>query len=407
VETLYPDAKASYTCMVGRKLSWTTVNTLDLVEPLTGVLSMNKRIAESFKSLLKPPQFGAVDIQNALFSFITSLPDYIPAVKHDKTFELFKSVRRLLKSAQCVQLYGLLIHFSYWNVIHPTVRHTIQTLRNAQPSGEDVTFRDVDLAVSNGLLQLRSQGNTAAGAMRPTTGAPRSSMTVEKMFTDEVFDSQDGAEVWSLDVPSSGKFGSGESARLRSRSTSPVARKISPGGEVQLSPPSSRPGSRAPSPLMREITGLFEQPAGSRKVAFGVLASVEVPHNGKGGAGSRPGSRAASPNRQLQDAEGLAEDRRDGSPSNSPLRSRGLSFMSGLGGGGFSSKSFVGEVTEDEYGDTAGTMLGGTMSVASVETEASLSAAEKEQLFMQLEVCLVGLFKQVLRNFLPCSADRA
>jgi hypothetical protein len=30
--------------MVGRKLSWTTVNTLDLVEPLTGVLSMNNTL---------------------------------------------------------------------------------------------------------------------------------------------------------------------------------------------------------------------------------------------------------------------------------------------------------------------------------------------------------------------------
>lgn len=403
--------------MVGRKLSWTTVNTLDLVEPLTGVLSMNKRIAESFKALLRPPQFEPVDIQNALFTFITSLPDYIPRVRQDKTFELFKSVRTLLKSKQCVQLYGLLIHFCYWNIVHPTVRHTIQTLRAAQQEAAEATFRDVDLS-AQGMLQLRQRSSTSVGALaqgRPGTGAPRTPLAVEQMFADEVFGPGGegaGPQVMTLD-------GEGNSSAMQQFGADqewfasegpPHSRSASPVGQFS-SPPGSRPGSRAASPALREMSSLFEQAQGSRKVGFGVLASTESAP-GSRGIRSRKGSRVGSPNRPLvgdvsclAGDGGGAEDRHDGSPSISPLRTRAFSSISGVGG----SDGFVpdgGSINmlqerEGEWGHGQGLEKGlgqgGSLGGGSAETEASLSAAEKEQLFMQLEVCLLDLFSQVTR----------
>jgi hypothetical protein len=346
LEKLYPDAKSSYTNLAGRKMSWTTVNTLDLVEPLMGVLQTNQHIAEHFKVLMRPPEFEQVDIQNALFTFITSLPDYIPRVRHDKTFELFKSVRKLLKSKQCNQLYGLLIHFVYWNIIHPTARHTIQTLRDMQNANEALAFRDVDVSAT-GMLQVRAQ---VTGPLRSPNGAPHTPMSVEKMFMDEVLRIDEDSEGMGYNNESTGsqqgsrsRFtshdfnGSGNGSQPRSRPGSPDANLNRPGssGDIQRSP------SRVRSDSSPQRLGSPHSRGGrSTSASFEDTSLLgEDAENAFPGAGSRPGSPA-----------------------------RGISFRNDMGGS-----------------------LGG----ASAETEASLSAAEKEQLFMQLEVCLIDLFRQV------------
>jgi len=60
--------------------------------------------------------------------FVACLGDYVPSIKTDKKGNLFKTVRRVLLSASCVRLYGLLTHFCYWNIIHPAARSTIKEM---------------------------------------------------------------------------------------------------------------------------------------------------------------------------------------------------------------------------------------------------------------------------------------
>lgn len=72
--------------------------------------------------------FEQEDILHPVKIFISSLGDYVPSIKSDKKGNLFKSVRKLLLSASWVRLYGLLTHFCYWNIIHPAVRSTIKDI---------------------------------------------------------------------------------------------------------------------------------------------------------------------------------------------------------------------------------------------------------------------------------------
>jgi TRAP-type C4-dicarboxylate transport system substrate-binding protein len=59
-------------------------------------------------------------------TFLSSLADYIPGVKMDKTFKVFSAIRTLLKTNSCVRLYGLLIHYVYWNILHPAARKAVE-----------------------------------------------------------------------------------------------------------------------------------------------------------------------------------------------------------------------------------------------------------------------------------------
>lgn len=126
----------------GRRLSWISASTLDINEPLLVLSQENDLMSEKFKLLLKPPQFDRDDLLYGVHTFLSSLAEYIPSVKLDTTYTVFKSVRHLLRSPDCVRLYGLLIHFAYWNVIHPAARSAIQRVKLQNLATR--TFDDVD-----------------------------------------------------------------------------------------------------------------------------------------------------------------------------------------------------------------------------------------------------------------------
>ena len=387
----YKKVQSNYTNLVGRRLSWTTVNTLDLIDPLISVLQVNKRIAETFKVLMKPPEFDTRDLQDSLFNFINSLPDYIPGIKHDQTFQLFKSIRKLLKSKPCMQLYGLLIHFVYWNIIHPTARHTLQTLRQTQQPahGEDLAFADIDLT-DTGMLELRSaQGNSLPGGM--ATGSTRSSAGVERFFLDGVLagteeEQQEGTEMNDSEEMVRSRTPSPE-PRIKSRANSPLSRgspmsRGSPGhtARKQFSfrsahwEENTESGKNKNADILRierEVSGISNY--SSRGESFPSYAQIRGRVDSVGfeeevttfgdPVRSRPPSRAGSP------------------LSTSPTRMP--SFLAST------------QQEHDGFRGLTETSLSAASLPVSVGTEASLSAQEKEQLFMQLEVCLIGLFKQV------------
>lgn len=99
-----------------------------LFKPLVQVLKANPSMAATFRGMLKPPSYGQEDILQPVKVFVACLGDYVPSIKSDKKGNLFKTVRRVLLSASCVRLYGLLTHFCYWNIIHPAARSTIKDM---------------------------------------------------------------------------------------------------------------------------------------------------------------------------------------------------------------------------------------------------------------------------------------
>jgi hypothetical protein len=125
-----------------KKMSWSTAHTLDLLQPLVTVLKHHRRTAESFKSLLIAPNFERDDLMAPVQMFVSSLVDYVPQVKNDATGKLFKAIRRLLTSDKCIRLFGLLVHFCYWNAIYPAVRATVRLLKDTHPT----VFEDADLS---------------------------------------------------------------------------------------------------------------------------------------------------------------------------------------------------------------------------------------------------------------------
>ena len=163
--------------LAGRKLSWTAAASLKLVEPLLDVLNADQKLAETFKSLLKPPGFSDEDISSAIQTFTSSLADYVPRVKYDKTFKLFTKLRRLLYSRNSMRLFGLLIHFCYWNVIHPSVRAAIRTLGGVHPQygslfeqadmSEQIETRSAILAAQEAPSQQHKLGTGAQYQQHP------------------------------------------------------------------------------------------------------------------------------------------------------------------------------------------------------------------------------------------------
>ena len=118
----------------GRRVSWSTVHTLDIMGKKGGVegdypslLSAADMACGPFLRLLEPPMFGEDDVQTSINLFCANLVDYSPRIKKDFSGKLFKTVKGLLTSPLSVRLYGLLCHYCYWNILRPWVR--VQTRR--------------------------------------------------------------------------------------------------------------------------------------------------------------------------------------------------------------------------------------------------------------------------------------
>jgi len=426
LDSLTRGAKSSYTNKVGRRLSWTTVNTLDLLEPLVNVLQVNQRVAESFKLLLRPPDFGNEDIGESLHMFITTLADYIPRVRQDRTFKLFKSVRKLLKSKACMQLYGLLVHFCYWNIIHPTARHTVQTLRERQPVPEATVFQDVDLN-PNSLLMMRStlpSVPTTPGVSGLNTA--RSAMSIERMFVGEMLQGSDEEDAPRPLSSTHSRPGSSAGTTLQhgasTRSVLSAASNSVSGSRSSSPTPAGRPGSPGFFPMSRSPS--------ARKVEFNLSAKASQRFKSSstlgvgaemvGGSVDARLSTVQSPTQsptpdEIQRAldedsleESETDDYQEGSAKNAHLR-RGSTATRAYSPGAGSRGSGGGSPLSQQFGQYIEGGLykegnyenyeGGSLAGNTADTEASLSAHEKEQLFMQMEACLISLFKKVQFTF--------
>ncbi len=131
----------------GRKISWATVNTLDLAhydvpmpetsahahKMLTRIelpggdwLSIADVSMPQFKNMLNPPDFQASDMEGSIHLFCSSMGQYAPRVKEDKTGHLHDEVKKVLNCHLAKKLFGLLCHYTYWNILHPWVRDVLR-----------------------------------------------------------------------------------------------------------------------------------------------------------------------------------------------------------------------------------------------------------------------------------------
>lgn len=132
------------TGLFGRRLSWISTSTAEISGPLLEIVKEDQETAEKFKLLLRPPQFDRDDLTCSVHTFMTSLAEYVPSVKFDPTFRIFKAIRKLLEMPDSLRLFGLVTHYCYWNIIHPMAKRAMGQVR-ANIRAHSILFRDVDL----------------------------------------------------------------------------------------------------------------------------------------------------------------------------------------------------------------------------------------------------------------------
>jgi hypothetical protein len=164
---------------LGRRLSWTSVSTCNLSEPLYYIAKEDKSKAEKFRALLRSPRFDRDDMLCSVHNFIGALADYVPSIKNGDTFTIFKSIKIFLSCSESTRLYGLLIHFAYWNVIHPTARQTMRTLQELRGIN---LFATLDLVHNDTAKRLRIPAALLDIAAAERVRDPKSFAQIDAMF---------------------------------------------------------------------------------------------------------------------------------------------------------------------------------------------------------------------------------
>ena len=117
----------------GRRTSWSTVNTLELLLPFIEKIGFLEVTSKDFKKMMEPLNIVDGDVVKFAMSFSDNLVEFVPLIKEDKTGRVYEKLKMFLSSPSCVRLYCLLCHFCYWNIIHPSARKALIEAKNANP----------------------------------------------------------------------------------------------------------------------------------------------------------------------------------------------------------------------------------------------------------------------------------
>lgn len=172
----------------GRRVSWSTVHTLDVTSPAHGLLTANDLQSKEFLNILEPPGFDEADVETSVSLFCASLSDYCPRMKQDLTGRLFASVKTLLCSTLSVRLYGLLCHFCYWNVLRPWVRNVLQGVSVAE-----------SLEHGGAKPSLQSAARLSRAEQEEEEEEDRDNRSVASSLEDEMSAASDGASLAGRD----------------------------------------------------------------------------------------------------------------------------------------------------------------------------------------------------------------
>jgi hypothetical protein len=183
---------------MGRRLSWTSVSTSNLSEPLYLIAKEDKALAEKFRVLLKPPEFDRDDLLCSVHNFISTLADYVPSIRNDKSFVTFKTIRSFLSANESTRLYGLLIHFSYWNVIHPVARMTVRTM---QDHNDLRLFEQIDVNRYHPEKRLKMPSALLEIEAKTRQKPPKNYSEIDAMFQSQYHDLEQDADIPPTPLP--------------------------------------------------------------------------------------------------------------------------------------------------------------------------------------------------------------
>ncbi len=178
----------------GRKISWSTVHTLNLDEPLLDrgtyepLLRPSEIHTEKFRRLLVPPSYRKSDIDGSIMLFTRNLGGYAPRIKDDKTGDTFNEVKKVIGSSLSVTLYQKLLEYAYWNVIHPFANDLYtraEHFTNITGVAIGVTVIDVDDDASIGQVSASASAEEAeADQSLAGTEASMDGKEKEKLFLE-------------------------------------------------------------------------------------------------------------------------------------------------------------------------------------------------------------------------------
>jgi hypothetical protein len=102
---------------VSQNVTWVDlINNLKALGPIE--LSSSR-----FKALMEPVRFDAEDTGLALQTYFESMTSFITQLSGvGGVSELHLQLITFLRDPQCAEIYGLLINYAYWNIIHPVAR---------------------------------------------------------------------------------------------------------------------------------------------------------------------------------------------------------------------------------------------------------------------------------------------
>lgn len=175
----------------GRKISWSTVHTLNLNEPLLDrgtyepLLRPTEILTDDFRSLLVPPSYRKSDVDGSIMLFTRNLGSYAPRIKDDTTGDTFNEVKKIISSTLAVTLYQKLLEFAYWNVIHPWA-NDLYTRAQHYANVTGATTRvgpldgDDDMSIGQGSAAENASGQEMGEGTHSLAGTEASMRLVEK-----------------------------------------------------------------------------------------------------------------------------------------------------------------------------------------------------------------------------------
>jgi hypothetical protein len=338
--------------LLGRRLSWMTANTKSLPELVTAVAKEDPYIAEKFALLLNPPTFDRDDILCSTHGFMSSLVEFLPTIKLDKSFEILQLVRVLLNSPQCIRLFGLLTHYQYWNVVRPIAKVAIQEVRE-RTKAKKKELREQEIK------KLQDQKSKPDGC----------SWLDSNITTSKLHALEQELNVHSLPVELFATVHTRDSDEIKARMQIPKAVQ-----EVD-----ERDAQRR---LNLEETRKNEFLSVSHRDTHNVLDEDDA---------------ASHTNSTLED-HSVVEERSHSFCSIDDINDRFDNQIQKAPHSELDQHSQVPVTVKSIEEIFLGTAEGSldSLSYQSTVTEASLTANEKEQLYIQLEMCIVCLFEQVM-----------
>eukprot|EP01041_Mallomonas_annulata_P002727 gene2727-5373_t len=112
-----------------RRISRKPVNTLNILDSKLHLDDLHELVKPNFKKLLHPLHITDDNISAHIANFTINIMDHIPHINDNKYENILQPIKDFLLRHECIRFYGLLAHFSYWNILHPFSRRILNSIK--------------------------------------------------------------------------------------------------------------------------------------------------------------------------------------------------------------------------------------------------------------------------------------